>query len=94
MSKEFLYEWQGDHQALNAHSSSGNPQLDPHHDLPLEVIVPSGTDARQKQQERKSKPALPKYFLLPFVPLLLFTGAVIGIYVQPPALRLFLQVTG
>jgi HlyD family secretion protein len=32
--------------------------------------------------------------LLALIPLILFTGGVIGIYVQPPALRAFLRLTG
>lgn len=65
-------------------------------ELPLEVIPsvdrpPSGS---QQQSTKKSKRRIPRAFLLLFVPLLLFTGAVIGIYVQPPALRAFLRLTG
>jgi HlyD family secretion protein len=66
----------------------------PDNQLPLEVIVPSGKLSAGLETERKRRRALPRYFLLPFIPLLLFTGAFVGIYVQPPALRAFLRVTG
>ncbi len=57
-------------------------------ELPLDVI--QNTKGPQIMRRRK----FPRYFLLLFIPLLLFTGAVIGIYVQPPALRAFLKMTG
>lgn len=59
-------------------------------ELPLDVI-PSAEAQDNNAPRRRS---LPRFFLLPFIPLLLFTGAVIGIYIQPPALRAFLRVTG
>lgn len=61
--------------------------------LPLK-IVPSGELPINGSRQDVRRRSLPKYFLLPFIPLLLFTGGVIGIYVQPPALRAFLRVTG
>ena len=61
--------------------------------LPIK-IVPPGDSPNDGLRQGANKRSLPKYFLLPFIPLLLFTGAVIGIYVQPPALRAFLRITG
>lgn len=61
-------------------------------ELPLEVIK-SG-DAKGGKNQPKCPRVLPRFFWLPFIPLLLFTGGFIGIYVQPPALRAFLRVTG
>ena len=61
-------------------------------DLPLDVIQ-HAENTGEKNKASKSR-RLPRFFLLLFVPLLLFTGAVIGIYVQPPALRAFLKLTG
>lgn len=61
-------------------------------DLPLEVIESAGKRDNIVQAKRRRK--LPRFFWLPFIPLLLFTGGVIGIYVQPPALRAFLRLTG
>lgn len=60
--------------------------------LPLEVIRHSSSSANDCLAKRKR--ILPKLFLLPFIPLLLFTGGVIGIFFQPPALRYFLKFTG
>lgn len=60
--------------------------------LPIEVIRHTSSSAIERPQPRKR--VLPKLFLLPFVPLLLFTGGVIGIFFQPPALRYFLKFTG
>lgn len=60
-------------------------------ELPLDVIQPKTSGSAVSPQSRRK---LPRFFLVPFVPLLLFTGAVIGIYVQPPALRAFLRLTG
>jgi len=60
-------------------------------DLPLEVIQPEATKSEGPIGRRRK---IPRFFWLPFIPLLLFTGAVIGIYIQPPALRAFLRLTG
>lgn len=56
--------------------------------------MPSGDLPNDHPRQRAKKRALPRYFLLAFIPLLLFTGAVVGIYIQPPALRAFLRITG
>ena len=59
--------------------------------MPLSVIADSGqTPLESERAVRK----LPPFFLLLFIPFFLFTGAVIGIYAQPPALRAFLKLTG
>lgn len=63
-------------------------------ELPLEVIASASNVPIGRANERTKKRTLPKYFLLPFVPLLLMTGEVIGIYIQPPGLRAFLKLTG
>lgn len=60
-------------------------------ELPLDVVkhddLPSGDNPPCRKR-------IPRFYLLAFIPLFLFTGAVVGIYIQPPALRYFLQVTG
>ena len=61
-------------------------------ELPLEVIA--SREAAVGKVEPKCPRVLPRFFWLPFIPLLLFTGGFIGIYVQPPALRAFLRATG
>jgi HlyD family secretion protein len=63
-------------------------------ELPLPIRSRRDQTSPDGTKSAIPKRLLPKYFLLPFVPLLLFTGAVIGIYVQPPALRYFLFLTG
>ncbi len=63
-------------------------------DLPLDLIKSSAIVQANPRHPTKRKRILPRYFLLLLIPLILFTGAVIGIYVQPPALRIFLQWTG
>jgi HlyD family secretion protein len=60
-------------------------------ELPLDVVKHDDLQSGIKPPCRKR---LPRFYLLAFIPLFLFTGAVVGIYVQPPALRYFLQVTG
>ncbi len=37
---------------------------------------------------------VPRLVILPLIFLILFTGAVVGIYVQPPSLKLFMELTG
>lgn len=60
-------------------------------DLPLEVVMrePVG-DGRKTWSFRFRK----RFLLVFLVPLLLFTGAVLGLYFQPPALRTFYAFTG
>jgi len=60
-------------------------------ELPLDVVKHDDLQSGGKPPCRRR---LPRFFLLAFIPLFLFTGAVVGIYVQPPALRYFLKVTG
>lgn len=85
---------------LNEQDQSGQNHDVPESELPLQVIAPLDDQShvlrrtRSPRTTRTKQPALPKYLLLPLIPLLLFTGAVIGIYVQPPALRYFLRLTG
>lgn len=59
-------------------------------ELPLEVIKSSTSSTARPSRRRR----IPRYFFLLFIPLLLFTGGFVGIYVQPPALRAFLRITG
>ncbi len=62
----------------------------PAEDLPLEIgfgTPPSQGNATVPQR-------LPRLLVLPLIFLIMFTGAVIGIYIQPPALRAFLRITG
>ena len=74
----------------------GSEQSDSDHEiedseLPLDIIERRNHSAGSNHRIRRR---LPRFYLLLFIPLLLFTGAVIGIYVQPPALRAFLRLTG
>ena len=75
---------------MERRESDSNQEIDDT-ELPLDVIQ---SDDDPNSLNRQSRRRLPPFFLLLFVPLLLFTGAVIGIYVQPPALRAFLKLTG
>lgn len=83
----------GDYSPLNDHDAS-KPNRDlKDSDLPLPIRPSAGRASHDGIPSAAGKRTLPRYFLLPFIPLL-FTGAVIGIYVQPPALRYFLFLTG
>lgn len=62
------------------------PDAEP--DLPLVVDAPSGDAPARGRRFGK------RYLLVLLVPVLLFTGAVIGLYFQPPALRGFYALTG
>ncbi|WP_417606070.1 HlyD family efflux transporter periplasmic adaptor subunit [Primorskyibacter flagellatus] len=57
-------------------------------DLPLLVDAPSEDVSGRRSRFRK------RYFLVFLIPVLLFTGAVIGLYFQPPALQKFYALTG
>jgi HlyD family secretion protein len=62
-----------------------------HPELPLEVI------ARQLDDTGKSVNRFSfrrRYLLILLVPVLMFSGAVIGMYFQPPALQKFYALTG
>lgn len=61
-------------------------------ELPLDVIQSAGRPKLAGPSLGRRK--LPRFLLVLLVPLILFTGSVIGIYVQPPALRAFLRLTG
>lgn len=78
---------------MNDQDQRKQPEVVTDQQLPL-MIVPSGDLPIDHSRQAGKKRVLPKYFLLPFIPLLLFTGAVVGIYVQPPGLRAFLRATG
>ncbi len=60
-------------------------------DLPLDV-TPASPPQESNTQIRRFK--LPRLAIFPLVFLILFTGAVVGIVVQPPLLRIFLNATG
>ncbi|SFR53677.1 HlyD family efflux transporter periplasmic adaptor subunit [Litoreibacter janthinus] len=62
-------------------------------DLPIEIVRHGdGTDgavaAAPRARFRK------RYLLLLFIPVLLFSGGVIGLYFQPPGLQKFYEITG
>lgn len=61
-------------------------------ELTLDVI--KSQNAAETTPLVQSRRKLPRSVPILLVPLILFTGAFIGIYVQPPALRAFLRVTG
>lgn len=77
---------------MQAKDDSGSVHHIEDQELPLQVI--NTTVSKDGQDRPKSPRVLPRFFWLPFIPLLLFTGGFIGIYVQPPALRAFLRLTG
>jgi HlyD family secretion protein len=58
--------------------------------LPLDD---NGT-AKPIEQKARGKTILSYWFLVPLVFVTLFSGAVIGMYFQPPGLRVFFNVTG
>ena len=57
-------------------------------DLPLDLHLGSATAAPSARRFGR------RWLLLLLAPLLLFTGAVLGMYFQPPGLRVFYGVTG
>ena len=57
-------------------------------DLPLLVDVPSEEVSGARSRFRK------RYLLVLLIPVFMFTGAVIGLYFQPPALQKFYALTG
>jgi HlyD family secretion protein len=59
-------------------------------DLPLDLRRDDGAGAAQARR----RGFRPRYLLVLMVPALLFTGAVVGMYFQPPALQGFYAVTG
>ena len=61
------------------------------HELPLEIIDHGdASDARRPARRWFRK----RYLLVLLIPLLLFSGAVIGMYFQPPGLQKFYALTG
>ncbi len=84
----------GDFSTLNDHDPSKINRVLDDSELPLPIRPAAGRASHDDTKSATPRRSLPKYFLLLFIPLLLFTGAVIGIYVQPPALRYFLFLTG
>ncbi|MDF1855895.1 HlyD family efflux transporter periplasmic adaptor subunit [Pseudooceanicola sp.] len=57
-------------------------------ELPLLVDAPSGDVSGRGRRMRK------RYLLVLLIPVFMFTGAVIGLYFQPPALQKFYALTG
>ncbi len=60
-------------------------------DLPLQVIDRTSDDVSQRSRKIRFRR---RYLLILLVPLLMFTGAVIGMYFQPPGLKAFYSATG
>lgn len=58
-------------------------------ELPLDIIAKGPAITAPKRFRFRAR-----YFLILLVPVLLFTGAVIGLYFQPPGLQKFYAVTG
>jgi len=56
--------------------------------LPIDLNLDEGQQPSKRRWFRK------RYLLVPLVPVLMFTGAVIGMYFQPPGLQKFYQLTG
>jgi HlyD family secretion protein len=61
----------------------------PDRDLPLEIVSNERADARTKRIWFR-----PRYLLVLLVPLFMFSGAVLGMYFQPPGLQKFYALTG
>lgn len=57
-------------------------------DLPLPVAKPDPAPGKAGRRFRK------RYLLVLLVPVLMFSGGVMGMYFQPPGLKAFYQVTG
>lgn len=57
-------------------------------DLPLDLELPDQQTPRRRRWFRK------RYLLVLLVPVLMFTGAVLGMYFQPPGLQKFYALTG
>lgn len=62
----------------------------PERDLPLDlgVDLADGPPLRARRRFRR------RYLLVLLIPLFMFTGAVLGLYFQPPGLQKFYQLTG
>jgi HlyD family secretion protein len=60
----------------------------PEPDLPILVETPAPGAAPQRRLFRR------RYLLVLLIPVFMFSGAVIGMYFQPPALRVFYDLTG
>ncbi|NCO21339.1 MAG: hypothetical protein GW905_04885 [Rhodobacterales bacterium] len=56
--------------------------------LPLEITTSDTALGPQRRRVRK------RYLLVLLVPLFMFTGGVLGLYFQPPALQKFYALTG
>lgn len=59
-------------------------------DLPLDIGSKDASDPNPPQRHRFRR----QYLLVLLVPVLMFSGAVVGMYFQPPVLRAFYSVTG
>lgn len=57
--------------------------------LPLEIVSNERAGATTKRVWFR-----PRYFLILLVPLFMFSGAVLGMYFQPPGLQMFYALTG
>ncbi|MDM7931492.1 HlyD family efflux transporter periplasmic adaptor subunit [Tabrizicola sp.] len=57
-------------------------------DLPLDLPVSPGTQPAPRRWFRK------RYLLVLLIPVFMFSGAVIGMYFQPPGLQKFYELTG
>jgi HlyD family secretion protein len=60
-------------------------------ELPLKIINHDGGNSAGSARRRRFRK---RYFLVLLVPVFLFTGAVIGMYFQPPGLQKFYALTG
>lgn len=58
------------------------------------AALPLEDNGRARQQQNPRIPRWRPLFMLPLLVLTLFTGAVIGMYFQPPGLRVFFNATG
>ena len=61
---------------------------------PAETELPLLVDAPTEDLPRKGSRFRKRYLLVLLIPIFMFTGAVIGLYFQPPALQKFYELTG
>lgn len=73
----------------NSDVNSNDPDSAAAKELPLKV-----TSNNSELPNNRSARKVPRLVMLPLIFLILFTGAVVGIYVQPPGLKLFMELTG
>jgi hypothetical protein len=75
-------------QAQYSKVSSNDPDGVVNKELPMMV-----TNNKPEPSKNCKTRKMPRLVVLPLIFLVLFTGAVVGIYVQPPGLKLFMELS-